>query len=105
PVEEPAALPASPASDLEVRVPEPPARPRVVTIDLERSPAGLVVELDGQPASVPLTIPFGAASHELRLAAPGFRAEVLRVDGRRDRTIVLNMQAIPVAAPAVAPKA
>jgi len=75
-----------------------------VTIELEKAPAGLVVNLDGRPADVPVTIPFGPAGHELRLAAPGFKDEVLRIDGKRDRTIVLNMQAKPISPPRAKPR-
>jgi hypothetical protein len=97
-----AASAAAPAAQLEIptNVPEapprePPTTPKVVAIDLEEAPAGLVVQLDGQPAGVPLTVPFGLATHELRLEAPGFKGELLHLDGTHDRTIVVNMQAMP----------
>ena len=92
----PAAQAAVPTMAIEAPAREAPtATPKVVTIDLEKAPDGLVVRLDGQPATVPVTVPFGDATHELRLEAPGFKGEILRVDGRRDKTIVLNMQAMP----------
>jgi serine/threonine protein kinase len=89
----PAAIagPEKPAPVAQVQPPEPPLQ-KNVTIELENGPLGLSVDLDGRPSSVPVTLPRGSENHLLTFRAPGFKPEVARVDGSRDKTIVLNMQ-------------
>jgi hypothetical protein len=97
------AVPETPASAVQAQ-PAEPARPRSVTIELENGPVGLSVEIDGRLTSVPVTVPHGSETHLLTFRAPGFKPEVARVDGSRDKTIVLNMQQEPARLPKAKPR-
>jgi hypothetical protein len=75
-----------------------PAAPRVVAIELEGAPAGLSVTLDGRPSAVPISVPAGPALHDLGFVASGFEPRVVTIDGSRNRSIVLDMKPVAVAA-------
>jgi serine/threonine-protein kinase len=77
--------------------PAPPA-PSVVSIELEGAPAGLSVTLDGRPSAVPISVPAGPALHDLGFVASGFEPRVVTIDGSRNRSIVLDMKPVTVAA-------
>ncbi len=99
-----AAVSVSPPAAPPSRDQSPPHRPaptaaRFVAIELEGAPDGLSVTLDGRPTAVPIMVPAGSVVHDLGLEAAGFQARVLKVDGSRDRSIVLDMKPVEIAAP------
>ena len=73
---------------------EPPTRRHAVTIDAENGPPGIAVDVDGRPERLPVSLPFGDSQHVLTFKAPGFQDEVARIDGTRDRTIMLSMKPV-----------
>lgn len=77
-----------------------------VQIEFGHAPAGLAVTVDGQPSVIPVRLPRGSQTHQLAFTAPGLQPFATRVDGSRDRLLVLDMKGLdPQAAtgPATAP--
>jgi len=66
-----------------------------VLVDVENSPPGLRVTVDGVLKNLPLTLPRGPQVHRLRFEAVGHEPYEVGVDGMREqRTLVLSMKKI-----------
>jgi serine/threonine protein kinase len=81
----PAAAPSAPSA------PEP-APPAKSSIALQGIPPGASVRLDGQPASLPLTVPRRPEDHHVRIEAEGYEPVDLTVNGRSDRAVAVEMK-------------
>jgi serine/threonine-protein kinase len=85
----PATAPSPPPKPQVTPLPAPP--PTTVTVEIENGPPGLRVLLDGAPVEPPISLPRGGETHRLRFEAADYKPYELRVDGKRDRLVRLEM--------------
>jgi hypothetical protein len=99
---DPETPPASPPAS-----PSMPLPPPVAHVRLTGLPSGAIVRLDGRPASLPVVVPQGSATHRLTVEAAGFETWEGSVDGANtDQTLAVELTKIAVAkeAPPAHPK-
>jgi serine/threonine protein kinase len=70
--------------------PVAPAPPATVAIAVIDAPASLRVLVDSAPATPPLSLPRGAARHQLEFSAPGYQPLSIELDGAQPQTVSLR---------------
>jgi serine/threonine-protein kinase len=78
------------------------AQPATVTIRLALSPANASVELDGQSAPLPLTLPKDGKTHRIVARAPGHQPETREIEAQSDAYLEITLK--PLAPSAGAPR-
>jgi hypothetical protein len=71
-----------------------------VRVQIGDAPPALTVTVDGRPASLPLVLPAGPATHSVVFRAPGYGDRNIVIDGTGDRTLTLEMSRLPASPPA-----
>jgi serine/threonine-protein kinase len=91
----------APAPVVAAVVPPAPAPPSKVAIRISVTPPGARVSVDGVPLATPfLELPRGSAPPTLRAEADGFVPVSQQVPTDGDRTVTIQLQPTPAAAPA-----
>ncbi len=74
-----------------------PAGPTLISVEIEGSPPGLSVTVDGVTTALPLELAAGTVKHKVIFSAPGFVPQERILGGQRDIAIELNLK--PLAKP------
>jgi serine/threonine protein kinase len=91
-----ATLPSEPeALPLEVSPPPEPVLPSRMELTVTTDPPGASLELDGEPATAPITLPADGAEHVLTIRMSGYVSETRTFRAERDQAIDLTLRRAP----------
>jgi serine/threonine protein kinase len=84
--------------------PKPAVHQATSRITLAGLPAGAEVQLDGQPAALPLEVPKGPGKHRITVSAGGYVPTDLAIDGSQDQTLSVILKKAAMAGDKVGDK-